>query len=110
MAAVLARSAEYVPTAFVVGLPLNMDGTDSAQTRLTRRFADGLAARAGAPVFLQDERLSTFAADEVLTAAAIPPRRQRALRDALAAQAILRAFLEKEPPNDALPVAPQPTP
>ncbi len=79
----------------VVGLPLNMaDGSDSAQTRMTRAFADALEKQGDLPVVLHDERLSSFAADQVLDAGQIPPKRRKALRDAIAAQVILQSFLD----------------
>jgi len=80
---------------FVVGLPLNLDsGTDSEQTRITRRFAEELARLAGRPVHLQDERLSSFAAEETLDMGHVPARERRGLSDRIAAQKILQAWLD----------------
>ena len=85
--------------AFVVGLPLSMDDTDSDQTRVTRRFADELARLSGKPVELRDERLTSFAADEVLEQVAKrDQRKQKGLRDAIAAQLILQAYLDEPGP------------
>ncbi|MBX3394238.1 MAG: Holliday junction resolvase RuvX [Phycisphaerae bacterium] len=78
----------------VVGLPLNMDGSESEQTALTRRFAHELARLSKRPVHLQDERLSSVAADEVLGAANVDRRRRRGLIDRIAAQKILQAYLD----------------
>ena len=78
----------------VVGLPLNMDGSDSAQTTVTKAFAKQLAARGDLPVDLFDERLSTFQADELMHQANVPPAKRRGLRDAFAAQVILQTFLD----------------
>lgn len=88
------------PAGLVVGLPLSMDGTDSAQTRLTRRFADVLGAALGVPVELWDERLTSFHADELLSAAAGKRRGRQPGRDAVAAQLILQAYLDaqRQPP------------
>lgn len=80
-------------TAIIVGLPLNMDGTDSDQTRLTRRFARHLE-KSGLPVTLWDERLSSFAADELICHAEIRGSRKKNARDALAAAVTLQAFLD----------------
>ncbi|MFQ5424390.1 MAG: Holliday junction resolvase RuvX [Phycisphaerae bacterium] len=85
---------------FVVGLPLNMDGSDSDQTRLTRRFADELARLSGKPVELQDERLSSYAASELLDAAGVRKRRRKGLIDQIAAQQILAAWLDRGPPEE----------
>lgn len=84
---------------FVVGLPLNMsaeNGSDSPQTQLTRQFAAELARLSGKPVHLQDERLSSFAAAEVLTEAGVSAksRRRKGLTDLIAAQKILQAYLD----------------
>ena len=49
----------WKPDALVVGLPLNMDGTEQWITALARRFANRLRGRSGLPVHLADERLST---------------------------------------------------
>ncbi len=78
----------------VVGLPLNMDGSDSAQTRLTRLLAGELRRRAQLPVELWDERLSSFQADEHLAAGGVRSSRRKRRRDALAAQVILQSFLD----------------
>jgi putative holliday junction resolvase len=83
---------------FVVGLPLNMSEegpTDSPQTTLTRRFAAELERLSGKPVQLQDERLTSFAAHEVLDEAAVPPKKRKRLTDMVAAQKILQAYLER---------------
>ena len=85
---------------FVVGLPLNMDGSESDQTRLTRRFADELARLSGKPVELQDERLSSYAASELLDAAGVRKRRRKDMIDQIAAQQILAAWLDRSPPED----------
>jgi putative Holliday junction resolvase len=78
----------------VLGLPINMDGTEGPQAALSRRLAEQLLALGDLPVELWDERLSSFAADQVLDAAAVRRSRRRNLRDALAAQVILQSFLD----------------
>ena len=57
---------EWQPDALVVGLPLNMDGSESELSGRARRFARQLEGRFGKPVFLVDERLSTREARERL--------------------------------------------
>lgn len=105
-AAVLAVAAEYAPAGFVVGLPLNMDGTDSPQTRYSRRFAKVLEDAPGPEqarrdVVLFDERLSSFQADALMEEAGVPRGRRGDLRDSFAALAILRAFLDSRPVGEA---------
>lgn len=80
--------------AYVVGLPLNMGQGESQQTALTRRFAAELARLSGKAVHLQDERLTTFAADEVLDQSDLRRRKKKDLRDRIAAQKILQAYLD----------------
>lgn len=81
---------------FVVGLPLNMDDTDSEQTSLTRRFAAELERLSKKPVNLFDERLSSYAADAVMDDAGIRPRSRKGLTDRIAAQKILQAYLDSD--------------
>lgn len=64
---------EWRPARLLVGLPLNMDGSESEFCRRARRFARRLRARSGKPVIMVDERLSTVAAK----AAAGPARDYR---------------------------------
>lgn len=87
-------AAPQEPGGFVVGLPLNMDGSDSDQTRITRNFAKTLANQSNLPIELWDERLSSFQADQTMISADVPPKKRRQLRDALAAQVILQSFLD----------------
>ena len=82
----LSRLVEsWEPQAMVVGLPLNMDGTEQDTTHLARRFRNELKARFGVPVHFVDERLSTREARDRLA------REGRAGEedDAVAAQVIL---------------------
>lgn len=81
------------PGELVVGLPLNMDGSDGPRARATRAFADRLAARTGRRVHLQDERLTTSAADWAMERSGLTRGRKKQRRDALAAAALLRDFL-----------------
>lgn len=53
---------EWQPHRLVVGLPLNMDGTEQPISQRARKFANRLHGRFGLPVDLQDERLTTTAA------------------------------------------------
>lgn len=80
-----------------------MDGSDSTQTKLIRQFAAQLAAAGPLPVELVDERLSTFAADDLMRTAHLTRARRNTLRDALAAQIILQTFLDSRKPNVAPP-------
>lgn len=57
---------EWQPTACIVGLPLNMDGTEQEISVRARKFANRLHGRFGVQVALQDERLTTASAKELL--------------------------------------------
>ena len=83
---------EHKPTTLIVGLPLNMDGTESEMTGHARQFAQQLASKTGLPVELQDERLTSHAADEQLQ---IARQQGRAKTDhELAACLILEQYLQ----------------
>jgi putative Holliday junction resolvase len=79
----------------VVGLPLNMDGSEGPQARKTRAFVEDLRRHIGVPVHFQDERLSSFGAAEKLGEMGLSQGKQRARLDALAAADILQAFLDE---------------
>lgn len=80
--------------ALVVGYPLNMDGSEGPQAAKSKAFAAQLKKSLDVPVYLQDERLSSFGADEKLQATGFSRAKQRTLRDAVAAAEILDAFLQ----------------
>lgn len=98
-AAVAELAAQEEAAAIVVGLPISMNDTESAQTKLTRKFAADLVRLAAKPVHLQDERLSSFAADESMQQAGLDPRKRknRGVSDRVAAQKILQAYLDALP-------------
>lgn len=78
----------------VVGLPLSMDGTVGNAAKEARRVATNLAKSIDVPVYLQDERLTSFEAMENLKAEGRKPSEIPALIDGEAAATILRDFLE----------------
>jgi len=97
--AVLGVAVQYDIAEFVVGLPLNMDDSEGPQATLTRRFGDALARAAGLPVHYVDERLSSFAAEELLRPAELTRAKKKARADRVAAQVILQTFLDSRPPD-----------
>ena len=82
--------------AIVVGLPLNMDDTVGSQAKLVFQFGEQLEKVLDIPVHFQDERLSTFGADEKLAAAELSIKKKKKRLDAIAAAEILEAFLERK--------------
>jgi putative Holliday junction resolvase len=93
--AIAALVAEWRPVALVVGLPLHMDDTAHELTGRARRFARQLEGRFGLPVEMVDERLTTHEAGLLLRDAGVDIRRQKAVRDQIAAQQILQAFFDR---------------
>jgi len=87
--------------AIVLGLPLNMTGSESAQTKLVLKFAEQLKNRLHIPVHLQDERLSTFGAEEKLASVKLTKGKKKKRLDAIAAAEILEAFLEQKTPRNS---------
>jgi putative Holliday junction resolvase len=77
----------------VVGLPLNMDGSEGPAARSARAFAARLATALGVAVDLFDERLTSFEAEERLKGLAVKRRRKKSAVDALAAAVILDGWL-----------------
>lgn len=82
------------PDALVVGLPLNMDGSEGGVAKKMRQLAAAWGERFGLPVVMHDERLSSVAADEQMARSGLTRGQKKQRRDALAAAAILRRFLE----------------
>ncbi len=80
--------------ALVIGLPVNMDGTEGARCQSVRRFAENLLARRDMPVAFWDERLSTAAVTRAMVSADISRRRRAAAVDRLAAAYILQGALD----------------
>ncbi|HEX8907558.1 MAG TPA: Holliday junction resolvase RuvX [Anaeromyxobacteraceae bacterium] len=101
-AAELARLRQVVEawevSRLVVGLPLNMDGTEGGSARLARTFAARLGEALALPVELFDERLSTFEAESRLRERGLSAREQRSVVDAEAAAVILQGWLEARAP------------
>lgn len=80
----------------VLGLPLNMDGSEGPMAAEVRRFGGKLAEELDLPVLYEDERLSTDEAESQLKQRGLRPSDRRKLRDSLAAAVILGALLERE--------------
>jgi putative holliday junction resolvase len=90
---------EWRPTLILIGLPTHADGMEHELTASARRFARQIEGRFALPVALVDERFTTRAATEVLASAGVTARRQRGVRDQIAAQLILQAYLDEHGAN-----------
>ena len=98
--AVVARIAELAKAekigVIVVGLPRNMNGTEGPASVKARSFAARLRVATGCEVRLQDERLTTVAAQKALHASGRNVKNSRAVIDQAAAQMILQTYLDAE--------------
>lgn len=90
----LARTHDV--TCAVVGLPLNMDGSEGASATRARAFGAALGTALGVPVDYWDERLTTVAAQRALREGGVPARKQRAVVDQVAAALILQGWLDAQ--------------
>ena len=97
LAALRRVADDFEVSRVILGLPLNMDGTEGASARLARSFAAKLEAALRVPVQLFDERLSTFEAETRLRARGMSAREQRSVIDAEAAAVILQDWLDARP-------------
>ncbi|HCJ01462.1 MAG TPA: Holliday junction resolvase RuvX [Clostridiales bacterium] len=80
----------------VLGLPLNMDGTEGDRAALVRSFGAALEEKSGIPVDYEDERLTTVEAEEMLIEAGLSRQERRKVIDKVAAEIILRSYLNKK--------------
>ncbi|MDX1592924.1 MAG: Holliday junction resolvase RuvX [Gammaproteobacteria bacterium] len=83
---------EWRPVALVIGIPRNMDDSDSEMTARASRFLRQLRARHRLPTYGVDERLTTFDAEQRLSEAGLPRDRARGEIDRVAAQLILETW------------------
>ena len=100
VAEIARQAAAYEVAGIVVGLPLNMDDTEGPQAKLARGLARELAQTVGLEVRLWDERLSSFAADQLL-AGQYTRKKRKARHDAVAAANMLGDFLASAGPENA---------
>ncbi|MGI9352530.1 MAG: Holliday junction resolvase RuvX [Rhizobiaceae bacterium] len=81
--------------AFIIGMPFNMDGSEGPRAQSTRAFARNLSKLTELPIFFQDERLSTHAAQEVMLEADLSRKKREEKIDAVAAAVILQGALDR---------------
>jgi putative Holliday junction resolvase len=103
VATLLGYAAERGAVALVLGLPVNMDGSEGPRAQATRAFARNLATRTDLPIFFWDERLSTAAVTRTLLEADASRKRRNEVVDKLAAAYILQGVLDR---LATLPVSP----
>lgn len=91
----LAAAAREGAAGFVIGLPLNMDGSEGPGCQSVRQFARNLEELTTLPITFQDERLSTMAVTRTLIEADRSRKRRKELVDKMAASYILQAALDR---------------
>jgi putative holliday junction resolvase len=94
-AELLASARERKVAGFVVGLPLNMDGSEGPRAQATRAFARNLVAMTELPILFWDERLSTAAVTRTLLEADASRKRRAEVVDKMAAAFILQGALDR---------------
>ncbi|MDD7458170.1 MAG: Holliday junction resolvase RuvX [Clostridia bacterium] len=80
---------------FVVGLPLNMDGTAGDRVKKTKEYASRLAEKIDAKFVYQDERLTTVQAEKVLISGGVRRDKRKKVVDKVASTIILQAYLDR---------------
>lgn len=84
---------------FVVGLPVHLDGRESAKSVEAREFGNWLTETTGVPVVFFDERFTSTEAEHLLAGAKLTKKRRKARLDKLAAHILLSAYLEAGQPE-----------
>ena len=94
----IAYFVEYAKTedadAFVIGLPMNMDGTEGPRAEVTRQFGEALQEASGLKVIYVDERLTTVSAERMLIGADVRREKRKQVIDKVAATLILQSYLD----------------
>lgn len=91
--------SENQVVAVILGLPLNMDGSEGPRVQSTRAFARNLAPRISLPIAFWDERLSTSAVTRMMIEADLRRDRRAEVVDKLAASYILQGALDRLRPR-----------
>lgn len=91
----LSLAAEHGVVGFVLGLPINLDGSEGPRAQSARAFARNLNRLSALPILLWDERLSTAAAERMLIEADQSRKRRNEVIDKLAATLILQGALDR---------------
>ena len=81
---------------FVLGLPKHMNGDVGIRGQISLDFKAKLEAACGLPVILQDERLTTAAAERILSSADVSRKKRKAVIDQMAAVQILQSYLDQK--------------
>lgn len=85
---------EYGVEAFVVGLPVDLNGAEGRAVKKTRKFVEKVVAKTPLPVHEWDERMSSLAAERSLLEADVSRKKRKAVIDQVAATLILQSWLD----------------
>ena len=91
----LQKIQELEVTRAVIGLPRHMNGEEGEKAREARAFGEALAIKSGLPVEYSDERLTTLAANRMLSETNMSGAKKRAVVDKLAAALILQTWMDR---------------
>ena len=93
--AIVNQIQEHGVDELVMGLPLNMDGSLGQRAEMTQEFSEELSNTTNKTIHLQDERLTSAAAESQLSGSGKTHKQKKKIRDALAATEILSDFLHR---------------
>ena len=85
---------QHEVTQVIVGLPFNMDGSESSTTKKVREFTEKLASRLNVPVFFVDERLTSKQAERAMIEGDVRREKRKEKIDQVAAALLLKSALE----------------
>jgi putative Holliday junction resolvase len=85
------------PADLIVGLPINMDGSEGPRAKLVRAYAQRIAERTDRAIHFQDERQSSMHANDRMAQTGLTHKQKKARRDAIAAVVILQRYLDDNP-------------
>lgn len=94
--ALAAKAKELGVQKIIIGLPMNMDGSEGVRAEISRKLAAVLSKVSGLSVELVDERLSTVSAERVLDEAGMRWDKRKKVVDTMSAQIILGTYLDKQ--------------
>ena len=89
------RAGATIATAFIIGLPMNMDGSAGPRVQATRAFVRSMSEKTALPFVFWDERLSTVAAERALLEMDVSRAKRAERIDSAAASFILQGALDR---------------
>jgi putative Holliday junction resolvase len=102
LAALGELAREHDVSRVVIGLPLNMDGSEGPRAEASRKFAESVTSTLGLAVEFWDERLSTVAAQRTLLEADLSRAKRKQVIDQAAAQFILQGWMDAHRPAESM--------